>query len=353
MTRHTLPPNEWPALDRELWERARQKADFLGEDGPAANWKEVTQITRIKSYGVFLQYLATNNLLDENRLPADRATEDYIKGYYQHLDARKNKPVTVHNRLRELLAMLNALQPGYELRYLAGLVRRTKRRAKPSRIKQGKLIHPGEILAKTYHFLDQEMAGFHANNRRELTLYRDALTIAVLTTVPIRLKNLANLRLDHSFNQNGGQFEISLPETETKTNRPYSGALPIELTPYIDFYLERVRPRLLGTKKAQHLWISYRHRPVNPHTLREDIKKLTRQLFGIAITPHLFRDIVATYLAIHEPHHVRSASANLGHAKLQTTEKHYNQAHMLQAVRSFQDALKQSGTLSAHTGHSE
>ncbi len=67
----------------------------------------------------------------------------------------------------------------------------------------------------------------------------------------------------------------------------------------------------------------------------DTIRKRTKAAFGTAINPHLFRDEAATALAIHDPAHVRSAAPLLGHRRLSTTERYYQQAQSLEAQREF------------------
>ena len=69
----------------------------------------------------------------------------------------------------------------------------------------------------------------------------------------------------------------------------------------------------------------------------------TLKLFGVELTPHLFRDIAATYLAVHCPEAVRSASAVLGHWSPHTSERNNNQATMLSALRAFMWLLANIG----------
>lgn len=49
----------------------------------------------------------------------------------------------------------------------------------------------------------------------------------------------------------------------------------------------------------------------------------------------------ATTMAIHDPDHVRVASALLGHASPATTERHYQHAQSLEASRSYAEVVTQ------------
>ena len=76
--------------------------------------------------------------------------------------------------------------------------------------------------------------------------------------------------------------------------------------------------------------------------LYDRIRTRTKEHFGIAINPHLFRDAAATTLAITDPAHVRIAAPLLGHRTFATTERHYRQARAQQAHRAFVDALNEA-----------
>ena len=70
------------------------------------------------------------------------------------------------------------------------------------------------------------------------------------------------------------------------------------------------------------------------------IELRTREAFGKAMNPHLFRDAAATTLAIVDPEHVRAAAPVLGHRNFGTTERHYIQAKGLQAQGSLLEVIR-------------
>jgi integrase/recombinase XerC len=53
----------------------------------------------------------------------------------------------------------------------------------------------------------------------------------------------------------------------------------------------------------------------------------------------LFRDCVATDIAIIDPSHIGIVKAILGHTTLATSEKYYNQATSFHAARRMQDVV--------------
>jgi integrase/recombinase XerD len=60
----------------------------------------------------------------------------------------------------------------------------------------------------------------------------------------------------------------------------------------------------------------------------------------VAINPHLFRDCVATSIAIDDPEHVRIAAQVLGHGTFATTERHYRMPRSAEAARSYHCELQ-------------
>jgi integrase len=69
------------------------------------------------------------------------------------------------------------------------------------------------------------------------------------------------------------------------------------------------------------------------------VRTRTKEQFGVAINPHLFRDAAATTMAIADPANVRLAAPLLGHRTFATTERYYRQARALEAHRAFVDVL--------------
>ena len=75
--------------------------------------------------------------------------------------------------------------------------------------------------------------------------------------------------------------------------------------------------------------------------LYDRIRARTKDRFGVALNPHLFRDAAATTLAIADPAHVLIAAPLLGHRTFTTTERHYRQSRAFEAHRAFVEALKE------------
>jgi integrase len=180
--------------------------------------------------------------------------------------------------------------------------------------------------------------------RRDFPIFRDHLMISMLAAFPLRLRNFGGLTLGRTFVRRDDLWWIQIPATETKTkNNDIEGPLPRELVPYIDLYLLAYRLPLLqrrGTAVADEpLWLSWYGMRMSQGEIYHQISTRTLKGLGRRVNPHLFRDCVATSIAINDPAHVGIAMSVLRHRSLETLERHYNQARGIEANRLVQECL--------------
>jgi hypothetical protein len=119
---------------------------------------------------------------------------------------------------------------------------------------------------------------------------------------------LTQLRIGSSFTRGeDGRYWIKLLAEQSKNNRPTFFALPLELTPVYDHYLEQVRPRLLvqatagsrsaaaggDTAQSQHLFTKR-----NSDAARTDfnscVNLVTQEFLGRPLNSHSFRSAITT-----------------------------------------------------------
>ena len=188
-----------------------------------------------------------------------------------------------------------------------------------------------------------ETSDFEPSWRRTLLdnaiQYRDGLIVALLAARPIRLRNLANITIGQQFLKVGDRFNLNFAAAEMKNGQPFEFDLPDALTPYLSRYLDEVRSQFPNAARHEGLWASSLGVPMHSKALYGSICRRTKAAFGHAINPHLFRDCVATTIAIKDPAHVEVARDLLGHSRLETTERYYNQARMLEASRQYQHVI--------------
>ena len=170
--------------------------------------------------------------------------------------------------------------------------------------------------------------------------YRDALMLALLAARPLRARNFTALTLDKHLYPAGGEWIINIAGSETKTGREYEVPFPAMLVPYLERYLSHWRPALLvGTVDSDRLWLSWRGYPLDYLDVHRTIRAVTAKLFGSTIHPHIFRDCLATTVALEDPTNMGIASALLGHRWLETVNRFYNQARLNEAATAVQANL--------------
>ncbi len=91
---------------------------------------------------------------------------------------------------------------------------------------------------------------------------------------------------------------------------------------FLETYLKGIRPELLGGQKTARLFLSYRGRPIDPHTVGTLVTRHAN-LAQIAkhVTCHVWRHTCATHL-IQNNANLRHVQDLLGHRSLTTTERY-------------------------------
>jgi len=116
--------------------------------------------------------------------------------------------------------------------------------------------------------------------------------------------------------------------------------VPERLIPHLRHHLLVCRPVLAQIAGTRRLWLSRTGKPMSGCAIHHRVTKVTLRVFGVAIPPHLFRDCVATSIAIDAPGKVGLIGPMLGHLAHRTAEAHYNQAASLDTGRAHQDIVK-------------
>lgn len=87
-------------------------------------------------------------------------------------------------------------------------------------------------------------------------------------------------------------------------------------------YLEEGRPRLLGSRHSDRLFLSYRGQPLDSHTLGTLVREHAQAAqVSKHVTPHVWRHTCATHL-VQNHANLRHVQDLLGHGSLATTEKY-------------------------------
>jgi integrase len=283
--------------------------------------------------------LVRHDLLDPGAQPGSRITQERVGAYVETL--RKSVSTgTIINRLEDLHAALRVMDPDRDGSWIRRLISKVHAQHVPAVPKRGRVISATDLFDLGLDLMARVSSASTA--LEQALIYRDGLMISILSTRPLRLKNLLGLELGRTFVWRGDTWWIDIPGEETKTHEAIEMPLPDELTTAVEAYLKDRRPFLCRRQGrwtapiGNALWVSQDGSPLGDRSAYQQIVVRTQAAFGHSVNPHLFRDCVATSIAIDDPAHVRIAARLLGHRSLVSTERYYNQAHSIDAVRLHQ-----------------
>ena len=339
MTGKTLAFMQWPAADRAAWERLFVDEGLFGATGRGCGWSPATVGKLRYSHGRWLAHLATEHSEALAWPQHERLSRELVGAWLTALALRGLKPSTITSFLDGLVQLHAAFNPDLTPRWLRRHVRALMADAyaksdRPDyRIKIDVIWH--DFLA-ALRILE---ASADRTIRSAIT-YRDRLMLAVLTFTLLRRKNLAQLQLDRDLTWTEEGWNLKVDAHTVKNHREIVRLLPTALGRYLDVYLQRVRPKLLRGKQSDDLWINNVGGPLLPDDLAKAVKRTTRRMFGITLTPHDLRRIAPTTIATDAPEQIYLASQLLGHASRRTTEQHYNRASSLSAGRRHADVIE-------------
>lgn len=318
--------------------------------GAGAGWSDASRFKTARGYRHWLLWLEAHGFCDLNLSAADRVTRERVAAYVTELRPTRS-PYTVLCRIRELYDAMRVMAPETDWHWLSELHCTLSAGVRPVRDKLPRLRPIGELDDLGQRLMDEAEAAPGWPARRRAVLFRDGLTIALLACRPVRLKNLAMMRLGRHLVKVGGSWQMLFGAHETKTHVLYEARVPSTLAPRLERYLDVHRPVLLRGKcvpdrannmplsegqtsihsELDAVWVSEVGTQIEQAALAHRIVKHTKAAFGRSVSPHLFRDCVATSIALDNPKHVGDASLILGHAGHRMTEKHYNHARSLEA----------------------
>jgi integrase/recombinase XerD len=249
--------------------------------------------------------------------------------------------VSVGTTIGALCSAARALRPDADWSWLSRRSTRLKLKAKPSREKRHAMQHTLDLYRFGKWQMDNADRGkgrtVHAAQR-----YQSGMIVALLAARPLRIRNFQAITIGESLRWDGRTYWLVFSTDATKMRRAIEEPLPDDLVPYLEAFLRTWRPVLLrqakkygGLSTHRRLWVDRFGRPMREFTLRSLIERYTRNEFGTAVWPHLFRDCLMTSLAVDQPELMRISATLLGHQSSITGEKHYNQARMLDASRRF------------------
>jgi len=335
---------DWPDMDKILWTKATQTGDFLEADGKAAHWAAPTKLQVQKGYSKWLYFQNTreDNASNTPQKPSERISEATLRAYLAWLKDQRLASQTIASRITDLIEALRVMEPEANLELLRSLCTTLQGQAEPSRNKHARIKSPQEIWKACEAFMLEMANCDNPLTHPMASRYRDAIILGVLAHRPLRRRNIASLALGVHLTQEAGKWYCYIPHTETKDGCSIEFALPLDegFTACFSYYLQVVRQKLLKhhpiDQNALHtltgpLWVSTRGQILTDHALYYAVTRISKDLLGDPLYPHLLRDCAASAMSSDAPEYILAASRILGHSSLNTTLSHYEQSSMLAA----------------------
>lgn len=332
---------DWPRIDRELWIAACGPARFLERPRPASTWSPSRCRIAEQAYGQWLALLDREGLLDPDTKPRDRVTPERMYEFISELQDRI-APWSVAMMIGALKRVLDVIAPEADWAWLGSICTDLKQIARPSRNRFGHMVTPKQLFDLGLSLMDEAAQADRAHPMRIAVKARDGLMIAMLICCPVRIANLLQIEIGVHLLRDGDRYRLHFEKEETKTGAEFDGDLPPGLTPYIDHYLRHHRQTLLALgdgEKTERLWLDRWGKPMFEPALRAQIKFNTANAFGRHIWPHLFRAIAVTGLVDEAPEEISLTPDLLGHASINTTDKHYILADATRAHQRVQTSF--------------
>ena len=336
---HYIPVEQWPQKCQEQWNEAFEDNDLFAKRKPASSWRKASIRKTRSGIGSLLSWHVYKELPLGEAAIAELVTQTAIKGFIVDMRDAEYAPNTIFCHVQEIYDGARVMDPEKDWRWLLNAVKKLRSKARPVRNKL-KRLQPAQKLELLGRKLMEE-----ARSNPKLTLYkralmfRDGLMIATLIQRPLRLSNFAALDIGGRLTLFSKSAILSFPGKELKGKRDLEVPFPPKYLGTLKTYLETYRPYLLSLKHedapdhTNGLWVSNEGRQLSEASLRNAIKKRTAKEFGQDLTPHLFRDSSVTTLVRDAPESALLTKSILGHTTIETTNKHYNQAQMIDASR--------------------
>jgi hypothetical protein len=169
-----------------------------------------------------------------------------------------------------------------------------------------------------------------------------AVAIGILTVAPVRLGNLAEIKLEENLIRPAGPLSpywLVFAHYDVKNRVKLEFDLKERLTGLIEEYLHDHRPALMRGSNEPWLFPGECGGHKGLTTLGTQITDLVQDRVGIRVTPHQYRHAAAA-LILRETQDYELARRVLGHKNLQTTIRFYVGLETAQASERFGDIVR-------------
>lgn len=326
-----LPLREWPEPLRSQWDRKvarterRRYRDRRCEDGGRSHrWSDAYKERVARGYGMYLRMAASEGFGWE---PTADAIDRFCELRHERVSS-----VSLASYVWEIYEASAILFPEKDWQWLREDAQFLKGKAKPSRKKETRIAHASD-LRKLGHNLLKTVLMLPIRVSTALD-FRDALLVLFLSYKPARLRNVGEMRFGHELRlgEGGGSFFVK----KTKNGRPDGHPLSQELAAYFQKFRDLYWPLLPDADKTDYVWLSKLGGPLCLGAISAIVGDLTEKHLGKRISPHFFRDAIATSIAEYGPEVSGATQILLGQRDQRSSEPYEQHARSIEAARKLE-----------------
>lgn len=330
-----LPVEQWPPELRARWNTAIRRRigtryrDKLKEQHPASSWCTDTASNVTSAYGLYLRLAAAEGFDPE---PTPAGIDRFVECNRSLVSLR-----SLAHYVTRISAAARVLFPDADWTWLqedALFLIRAGKQEPPARDKTARIVLASELRDLAIRLFDE--ADRRTPSIMSAIACRNTLMMLMLTFKPLRRRNLAELRIrDITFHQGGGAMYVE----RTKNKNPDQHPLPPTVTARVRRFLDRHRPLLPAAKTSDYLWLSCQNGAVTRGSITRIVTELTTRELGKRVSPHLFRDAVATTIT-EQGGPTSLVSRMLGQRDPKSADIYRQYAMTTDAARRLEDAIE-------------
>lgn len=334
-----LKLEDWPTIDRELWDQAFISRGLFDTGGVFAEWSDGTRRLHAQNYGSWLSFLVRQQPGLLNVSPTERIGKEIVTSFIDE-GMQRLKLRSISNQVRTLAIIAKGFAPDKEWGWLFHAARSLYEQANPHQLKPPIPISAEDLFSWSLSHLHRLNKTPLADPLLNAMRFRQALMVGLLIARPVRVRAFMAMTTANHLEVSDHRITMTFAAEDMKDQRPRRMPFPEALAPFMTAYLSVHQPILLQGRVCDALWLSQRGNPMSIDSFTSGLATLTKRAFGITLRPHAFRHIAATSIATYAPDHVGIIRDILGHATLRMAEQHYNRATGVEASRKFQQVLR-------------
>ncbi len=179
----------------------------------------------------------------------------------------------------------------------------------------------------------------HADRRRDAVRVELAISVAIELVIPIRVDNLAGLRLDEHLQFVGDRAYLSIPAHETKNDNAVDAELPPHVARQLHLYVEKIRPRLIGAP-SPWLFPGEAGKRRRSGGFGAQLSSFIAKETGVTMTVHQFRHLAAKLYLDRHPDGFETVRRLLSHKSIETTMRFYRELESILATKRYGEFLE-------------